>query len=135
MSSFYTFRFSKPWLAGCALAVAALCLLFVSGCASGGAEGGSAAASTAAFAGAPTPPPAPEKTLVAHKVVTGDTLWDLSMAYRTSVKEIKEANQLTSDLIVEGQTLNIPTMHPPAAPAAAVPGAAAAPATAPAAAP
>lgn len=43
-----------------------------------------------------------------HTVVGGDTLWGLSRKYGVSVDSIRQANGLTSDTIVTGQTLSIP---------------------------
>ncbi|WP_026678959.1 C40 family peptidase [Fictibacillus gelatini] len=42
------------------------------------------------------------------KVQKGDTLWEFSKKYGTSVQAIKSANHLTSDIIYVGQTLHIP---------------------------
>lgn len=95
-----------------------------------------APATTAAAA-----PAAPEpftlkagEQLVPHTVVKGDSLWELAQKYNTRVSRIKSANNLQSDMIVEGRTLKIPTTAAaPAAPAATVPApAAAAPTMAPA---
>ncbi|MGJ8723765.1 MAG: LysM peptidoglycan-binding domain-containing protein [Roseibacillus sp.] len=43
-----------------------------------------------------------------HTVGGGDTLWGLSRKYGVSVDEIRQANGLTSDVIITGQSLNIP---------------------------
>ncbi|MBK1835337.1 LysM peptidoglycan-binding domain-containing protein [Roseibacillus ishigakijimensis] len=43
-----------------------------------------------------------------HTVVKGDTLWGLSRQYNVSVDELRQANALTSDTIILGQTLTIP---------------------------
>lgn len=51
--------------------------------------------------------PAPAATR-SHTVKSGDTLWGISRKYNTSVKGIKDANGLKSDLIRVGQTLRIP---------------------------
>lgn len=58
-------------------------------------------------------PPVPSSPPVSsggssHTVASGDTLWGLSRKYSVSVDEIRQANGLTSDTIVTGQTLNIP---------------------------
>lgn len=58
------------------------------------------------------PPPAPSAPVAssggAHTVASGDTLWGLSRKYGVSVDEIRQANGLTSDVIVTGQSLSIP---------------------------
>jgi peptidoglycan DL-endopeptidase LytE len=43
------------------------------------------------------------------EVKPGDTLWSLSKAYKTTVAELKSANNLTSNSIYAGQKLKIPT--------------------------
>ena len=43
-----------------------------------------------------------------HTVGAGDTLWGLSRKYGVSVDEIRQANSLSSDVIVTGQSLSIP---------------------------
>ena len=43
-----------------------------------------------------------------HEVSAGDTLWNLSVKYKTSVDNIKKANNLTSDVLKLGQRLIIP---------------------------
>lgn len=47
-------------------------------------------------------------TVSTHVVAKGDSLWSLSQKYGTSVDSIRQANGLNSDLIVVGQTLQIP---------------------------
>lgn len=42
------------------------------------------------------------------EVKPGDSLWSLSKAYKTTVAELKKANNLTSDTIYKGQKLKIP---------------------------
>lgn len=61
-------------------------------------------ASAAAPSTRPSPPPAART----HTVQRGDTLWGLSRQYNTTVRAIKDANGLSSDLIRIGQTLQIP---------------------------
>lgn len=58
-----------------------------------------------------TPPAAPATNYggtSSHLVAKGDTLYNLSQRYGTSIVAIQSANGLNSDLIVLGQTLNIP---------------------------
>lgn len=43
-----------------------------------------------------------------HTVVGGDTLWGLSRKYGVSIDAIKAANNMSSDTVVLGTTLNIP---------------------------
>ena len=50
-----------------------------------------------------------------HLVVTGDTLWDIAEAYtpagedvRTTIFNIREANDLDTAMIIPGQVLRIP---------------------------
>ncbi|MBU6302142.1 MAG: LysM peptidoglycan-binding domain-containing protein [Verrucomicrobia bacterium] len=50
-----------------------------------------------------------DKPLVDYKIQEGDSLWTIARAYKTSVKEIKAANQLTSDFIVAGNTIRVPS--------------------------
>ncbi|MBE7039362.1 MAG: DUF3794 domain-containing protein [Ruminococcaceae bacterium] len=54
----------------------------------------------------------PENTslsqLVIYFVQKGDTLWNIAKHYNTTVKSIKDANKLESDLIIPGQKLLIP---------------------------
>lgn len=44
-----------------------------------------------------------------YTVKSGDTLWHIAIRYNTTVQAIKSANNLTSDFLRIGQTLNIPT--------------------------
>ncbi len=48
-----------------------------------------------------------------HVVKWGDTLFLIARSYYSSVSEIKEANNLTSNTIYPGQVLVIPTYTPP----------------------
>lgn len=71
-----------------------------------------ASAETAPAAAAAAPEPFSLKAgeqLVAHQVAKGDSLWELAQKYQTRVSRIKAANNLQSDMIVEGRTLQIPT--------------------------
>lgn len=47
-----------------------------------------------------------------YKVKSGDSLWKISKKYGTSVKHIKQLNQLSSDIIYPGQTLTISGQAP-----------------------
>lgn len=51
---------------------------------------------------------APSSGSFAYTVQSGDTLWQLSRRYGTTVDAIKQLNGLTSDLILIGQVLKIP---------------------------
>lgn len=51
----------------------------------------------------------PEWTVVTVK--PGDTLGDLASAYGATIKQIKEGNGLTGDVIRSGQRLRIPSRH------------------------
>ena len=42
-----------------------------------------------------------------HKVIAGDSLWSLSHKYGSSVNQIKQWNNLTSDVIYTGQNLRV----------------------------
>ncbi|WP_260412319.1 C40 family peptidase [Alkalihalobacillus sp. TS-13] len=43
-----------------------------------------------------------------HTVKSGDTLWGISITYGTTVSKLKDANNLSSDVIYPGQTFKIP---------------------------
>lgn len=43
-----------------------------------------------------------------YTVKKGDTLWDISVAYSTTVSEIKKLNKNLTDLIVPGQKITLP---------------------------
>lgn len=58
---------------------------------------------------------------VEHTVAAGESLWSLSRKYETTIGEIREANQLTSDMIRAGQKLKIPTSMPEGEPFAPPP--------------
>lgn len=47
----------------------------------------------------------------AYKVQPGDSLWKLSRYFNVSINSIKTENNLSSDLIIAGSTLNIPNVH------------------------
>ena len=44
-----------------------------------------------------------------HEIAQNDTLWSLSQKYGVSVKALKKVNKLSSDLIIAGQTLKVPS--------------------------
>lgn len=56
-------------------------------------------------------PPVRTRT-VNHSVGSGESLWSLSRKYETTVQEIRDANQLSGDMIRAGQVLKIPTSLP-----------------------
>lgn len=45
---------------------------------------------------------------LSYKVNKGDTLWRISQSYGVTVADLKKANNLSGDLIITGQTLQIP---------------------------
>ncbi|MCD8511085.1 MAG: LysM peptidoglycan-binding domain-containing protein [Bacillus sp. (in: Bacteria)] len=51
-------------------------------------------------------------TGIYHTVVSGDTLWRLSIHYGITIDAIKSANNLTSDILFIGQVLIIPVNDP-----------------------
>ncbi|WP_216830673.1 stalk domain-containing protein [Alkalihalobacterium elongatum] len=51
-----------------------------------------------------------------HTVVSGDTIWKLSLLFGTTVQAIKPANNLTTDVLLVGQVLFIPVSQPVAEP-------------------
>jgi LysM repeat protein len=64
----------------------------------------------------PTPPDPsiidPSKRIVEHQIQSGESLWKIARDYKTTVKEIKAANQMADDNIRAGQTLRVPTSLP-----------------------
>ncbi|EJO5347251.1 LysM peptidoglycan-binding domain-containing protein [Clostridium botulinum] len=46
---------------------------------------------------------------VKHTVISGDTLWKLSVKYNTTVDKIRELNKLTTDTLYVGQVLIMPS--------------------------
>ncbi len=58
---------------------------------------------------APSPrTPAPARPVPAtHKVVRGDTLWDIARRYKLSVPQLKAWNKLSSDTIAVGKVLRL----------------------------
>ena len=45
--------------------------------------------------------------IIIHKVTSGDSLWSLANKYNTTVNDIKQLNNLVSDLLVIGQELQV----------------------------
>lgn len=69
---------------------------------------------TVAVTQAPPPmeaaaPPAP--SYVSYTVVAGDNLYSLALRYNTTVSQIKEINNLTTDTLYIGQTLTLPNTN------------------------
>jgi LysM repeat protein len=61
---------------------------------------------SASSTAAPTTPSTPATV---HTVISGDTLWGLSRQYGVSIEAIKQANNMTRDVVVLGQRLQIPS--------------------------
>lgn len=55
----------------------------------------------------PTPTPPPAVTPVYHTVERGDTLWNISQRYQTTVAAIRQLNNMTNDNIQLGQRLRV----------------------------
>ncbi len=53
-----------------------------------------------------------EENIITYTVQSGDTLSEIALAFGTTVSAIKQTNNLTSDIIYVGQTLNIPLEYP-----------------------
>lgn len=51
----------------------------------------------------------PKPVLGTHKVVKGDTLWEISQKYKVTVAALKAANNKTDSLLSVGQVLKVPT--------------------------
>ena len=45
--------------------------------------------------------------IIIHKVTSGDSLWSLANKYNTTVNDIKQLNNLVSDLLIIGQELQV----------------------------
>ncbi len=56
----------------------------------------------------PTTPPPSNGAATIHTVVAGDTLSGLSSKYKVPVAEIKQANSMTTDVVVLGRKMVIP---------------------------
>ncbi|CAN5334674.1 hypothetical protein BH23VER1_BH23VER1_23900 [soil metagenome] len=63
---------------------------------------------TSSVASKPKPTPKPKPSTRSHTVGRGDTLFGLARKYGSNVAAIKRANSLSSDLIRNGQRLQIP---------------------------
>ncbi|WP_168733754.1 LysM peptidoglycan-binding domain-containing protein [Metabacillus sediminilitoris] len=57
----------------------------------------------------PAPPPATDSRITSYTVVSGDSLSVIAKRFNTTVDQVKQANQLTTDVIRVGQVLTIPT--------------------------
>lgn len=66
-----------------------------------------------------TPSPTPVVTTSNYTVVSGDTLWVVANKFKTTVDSIKTLNGLTTDSLLVGQVLKVPTTAIPAEPAPA----------------
>lgn len=51
----------------------------------------------------------PAANVIPYTVKAGDTLWNIAQKYHTNVEAIKTLNQLSSNMILVGQSLLIPT--------------------------
>lgn len=84
-----------------------------------------APAATAVPAEAPpaatTPETAPTERPTTYTVMTGDTLWDLSHKFNTSIKKLKKLNHLKKDHLKPGQVLKIPPAKTEGTPAESTP--------------
>lgn len=64
---------------------------------------------TVTYATAPTVTQPAQQSLVAHKVIKGDTLYNLSKRYRVSIDALQLANNMSNNNISLGQVLTIPS--------------------------
>lgn len=58
--------------------------------------------------GVKTPAPSTNKEVTSYTVVAGDSLSVIAKKFNVSVNQLKQANHLTSDIILVGQVLTIP---------------------------
>jgi len=99
-----------------------------------GYRGRAAGACAAIVAGAMAVAPAQAGAAVAHVVQPGETLWSISAANNLTTRTVAVFNGLSEDShVVEGQTINVPTVEEGAAALASAPAPASAPAATPAA--
>ncbi len=110
-------RSLPPFTTGVSAGLVFVSVIALSGCGGGGGgklppQGAASfpppAAGPSAQPAAPAPVPS-NKPIVDHTIRDGDSLWKIARDYKTTVREIKAANQLTSDFIVAGQTLRVPS--------------------------
>lgn len=52
----------------------------------------------------------PATSTATHTVVSGDTLWELALTYKTTIANLKKLNGLKSDLLKVGQKLKVPAV-------------------------
>jgi LysM repeat protein len=82
----------------------------------GAARGRFAAACAAIVAGAIWFPATPANAAVAHVVQPGETLWSIAAANNLTTRTVAVFNGLSEDaMVVEGQTVNVPTVDEGAA--------------------
>ncbi len=53
-------------------------------------------------------PPAPAAGGQSHTIVKGESLWGISRKYGVTVDQLRQANSMTGDTIIEGRSLTIP---------------------------
>lgn len=98
--------------------LAALSAALLAGCVSNPLGGSSSPAPAATGSDStyampvPTPPPTVPKRTVEYTITSGDSLWKLANEFDTTIREIKEANQMDSDTIIAGKKILIPTNLP-----------------------
>jgi len=75
-----------------------------------------AAQAAAAMPAEPLPPLTPEEigATINYTVKTGDSLWLIAKNHKSSIGRLKRINQLSSDNILAGQVLKVPSTAPQA---------------------